>query len=210
MKIAILITGRINESSEIYKNIMENIVQGNEVDFFVSHVKNPNPIILKNFTDIYNPKIIIENNEVYPNVDKYIKRGETNNHNVMCMHLNRELVFTHFNNYVISNNINYDIVISLRCDLWFNNKIDLQSLMNDVQNNFLCIPSGCDFVGGINDQCAFGNIETINIYMNLFSHVINILDRGIILHPETLLKVYLDESKVNIKRPKIPYYIKRN
>lgn len=210
MKIAILLTGRINDSCEIYKNIMENIVQDNEVDFFVSHIKNPNPIILKKFTDIYKPKIIIESDEIYPNVDKYIKRSETNKHNVMCMYLNRQLVFSHFNNYVTSNNIKYDIVMSLRCDLWFNNKIDLLSLNNDVKNNFLCIPSDFDYVNGINDQCAFGNIETINIYMNLFNSVINILDRDIILHPETLLKVYLDESKVNIKRPKISYYIKRN
>lgn len=208
MKIAILITGRINESHEIYENIMENIVQGNEVDFFVSHVKNPDPNILKKFTDIYKPKIIIESNEYYPNVDSYTKRGETNRHNVMCMYLNRSLVFDGFYNYVISNNVNYDMVISLRCDLWFNNKLDLLSIKNDIDNNFLCIPNGYDY-GGINDQCAFGNTQTINVYMNLYKNITNILNSGIILHPETLLIAHLHEHNINIRRPEIPYYIKR-
>jgi hypothetical protein len=204
MKIAILISGRVNDSREMYENLIENIVQNNEVDFFVSHVKNPNPIILKNFTDIYKPKIIIESNEDYPNIDMYRKQPETNKHNTMCMYLNRELVFNHFNNYVISNNIKYDLIISSRCELLFYNKIDLSSIVNDVQNNFLCIPNGHDW-GGINDHMAFGNIETINIYMNLFKYIINILDTDVTLHPETLLKKYLEKTGVNIKRPEIQY-----
>ena len=119
--------------------------------------------------------------------------------------VNRELVFNHFNNYVISNNIKYDLVISARCELLFEHKIDLQSIVNDVQNNFLCIPSGYDWLGGINDHIAFGNMETIKIYTNLFKHIINILDTGIIFHPETLLRKYLEKTGVNIKRPEIQY-----
>lgn len=210
MKIAILISGRINNSEELYKNTLENIVQDNEVDFFVSHTKNPNTNVLNDFINLYKPKIILESDEVYPDVTKYKKRAETNPHNVMCMYLNRLSVFYKFKDYVISNNITYDLIISFRCDLWFEQKIDLGSIVNDTNNNCICIPSGCDY-GGINDQCAFGNMKTMNIYMTFFNQIINFLNNGIILHPETLLKHWLDSNHniLQIKRPNIKYCIKR-
>ena len=41
----------------------------------------------------------------------------------------------------------------------------------------------------------------MNYYSNIFYHLLGLLDEGYMLHPEYLLKTYLDKATFNIERP---------
>ena len=209
MKIAILFSGRLNTNIEQYNNIMNNLVQSNDVDFFISHSKIDEKNI-QDFIQLYKPKKIIESDEIHFDYSKYQKRSEANKHNVMCMFLNRKKVCKLFQEYINDNNINYDIIISCRCDLWFDEKLDINSLMNHINNNELCIPNPQFDYTGINDQIAIGNYKTITTYLQVYDSLFNILESTpSVFHPETLLAIYLQLKNENIYRFNLMYIIKR-
>lgn len=207
MKIAILFSGRLNNNIEQYNNCMEFLIQSNQVDFFISHSKTPNKQLIQDFVKLYKPKKIMENDETYFNVEKYPKHESSNRHNVMCMFKNRIKVYHLFQQYIKETNVKYDIVISSRCDLWFQQKFNLQSLLENVKHNQLCIPIEHDF--GINDQFAVGNVMTISTYLQTYNSLFEFLESGILFHPETLLRDFLQSKKVNIHRFSIKYFIQR-
>ena len=209
MKIAILFSGRLNDNLQQYENIMKNLVMEHDVDFFISHTKNTNKDILQNVINLYKPKKIIENDEIYFNVDKYNKRTETIKHNVLCMYLSRTKLNDEFKKYVEENNINYEIVIALRIDLIFENNINYNNLIKSIENNELCIPTPRNDWGGINDQIAIGNYYTITEYLNVYNSLFELLESGVILHPETLLLAYLKKISMKITRFEIKYHIER-
>ena len=99
---------------------------------------------------------------------------------------------------------NYDIIISTRCDLRFEDKIHFHQFSKDG----IHIPSNNDW-GGINDQFAFGNYEDMMLYLDLYNNLNNLLDRGITLHPETLLKFHLIDKNMKISRFPSDYGIYR-
>jgi len=209
MKIAILFSGRINDNLEQYENIMKNLVMNNDVDFFISYPINTNKDIIQNVVNLYNPKKIIENDEIYFNINKYEKKYETIAHNVMCMYLSRKKLNDAFKTYVEENNINYDIVIATRIDLIFEKNIELNELIENIEKNELCIPNPKKDWGGINDQFAIGNFYTVTEYLNVYNSLFELLESGIILHPETLLLEYLNRIKIKVVRFELEYKIER-
>lgn len=59
----------------------------------------------------------------------------------------------------------------------------------------LCIPNYnnmYDF-GGICDQIAIGNNETMGVWMKMFEKIYDILEKTKNFHPETMLMYYLQE-----------------
>jgi beta-1,4-mannosyl-glycoprotein beta-1,4-N-acetylglucosaminyltransferase len=215
MKIAILLSGRINDNIEQYINIMSSIVKSNEVDFFISYSKTKNKCLVNNFLNIYKPKKYIENDEQYHDIKKYITPYD-NPLSIMYMFQNRLKVIHLFDEYVKETGSTYDILISTRCDLWYFQSLDI-NIFNKIENkNKLHIINGigqggmenCDS-GGINDQFALGNYNNISIYLRLYEVFFNMLDNNIILHPETLLLEYLNSTKIEIQRFNMIYNIKR-
>lgn len=215
MKIAILFSGRININKEIHNNFLTNCVQNHEIDIFISHNKTNNKKVIESFKNLYKPIIITENNETYINLDKYptIKEN-TRRTSMLYMYENRNNVWNKFEEYVKKTNKKYDLIVSTRNDLWFNDKIDYKSLKQMVDKNYICIPNPeFDFptsLGGINDHYAIGNYDTISIYLKLYKSLIELLDSGVTLHPETLLFVYLTKQKLEIHRFLIDYKIFRD
>ena len=209
MKLAILFTGRINDNKDQYENIMKNLVNNQEVDFFISYPKDTNKDMVQKVSQLYNPKIIIENNEEYFNVDKYKKRPETNKHNVLSMYLSRLNIKNALNDYMRTTNIHYDVIISTRIDLRFKCEMNLIDSLKHIQNNELCIPNPCFDWMGINDQFAMGNSNTIDTYLNAYNSLFELLESGVILHPETLLINYLRNNNITFHRFDFPYHIQR-
>ncbi len=200
MKIAILFSGRLTGYKDNYELIMKNIVSNNEVDFFIAHEKNVDSKILNDFVNLYKPKIILESDENYFDISKYNYKSSGNKHNLMCMFLNRYKVFTEFEKYCDEMNKEYDLIISHRLDLAFEEKIDLNKFYDKIKEDFLFIPSGNDY-GGINDQFAFGNIDVMFIYMNCYNGLKELFEKKINIHPETLLNEYLKNNELtNIER----------
>ena len=99
LKIAILISGRVNTNIEQYNNTVNTVFRDNDIDIFISHQKTE-PEQLSKFIELYKPKKMIESNEIIFDVSKYPKAFETNSSSVMYMHLNRKNVFNIFEEYV--------------------------------------------------------------------------------------------------------------
>ena len=211
MKVAILLSGRINNNNNTYSNIINSIsnVSPNDIDFFISYQKNTKKGIVDNVTTMYKPKKIIENNEECFPVSHYKKAPETTSISVMCMYLSRLHLRDIFNEYVKTTNTKYDFVISSRMDIWLDGKLNSDTLLSHIKNNELCIPNPKFDYSGMNDQYAVGNLKTITQYLSVYDSLRDILDSGVLLHPETLLLEYLNRIAMPIHRFEMEYHIKR-
>lgn len=199
MKIAILFSGRILGFEKSYQNIMNNIVQGNEVDFFISYPKDSDINEMNAFLERFEPKEFMKSDEEYFFVKHVYRKTRGSWHNVMCMYLNRKNVIELFKKYVEENDINYDLVISYRIDYWIHSKLNLQELVNKSKEGFLCIPDGNDYFG-INDQMAICNMNMMIEYMSVYNSLEYLLDRYKLLDPEVLLKRYIEYKKMKVFR----------
>lgn len=206
MKIAVLIYGRLNKCVEHYANTIESIGKEHELDFFLSS-DNSDENLLKKFIELYKPISYINDKTEY-NIDltKYPgKRVETNIHNMICHFINKGRVFSLLEEYVEKEKVHYDIVLSLRIDLVFKDKI----LFRHPLDNIINIPLGSDW-DGINDQIAYGNINTMRKYNNIFKYIIHLLDEKLsIPHPESLTIANVKYHNLEISRFKLDYYIDR-
>jgi hypothetical protein len=200
MKIAVLFSGRIYKFGSHYNNIMENVVQDHEADFYLSHSPELNEDNLELFKEMYKPVAVC--NDPIPDFDfeeyPIPENTLTVKRNIVCMHYNRKRVFELMKK---SGKI-YDCIVSYRLDLFSQSKIDYSNLDKSIY-----IPEGQDFNGGINDQVAYGAYEPMSIYMNLFDSMKKYLDeKKTIFFPELLNKCHLFENKISIIR--VPYNYK--
>ena len=251
MKIAILFSGRINRYQEHYENILTNIVQNNDADFFLSHSPECEEDIEK-FCTIYRPKTV--NNdpihygqwgekptttnsegdrrspeefgkggfqppslltskvakppEKFGDLSSYTCHPQSNSHNVMCMWVNRQRVFQDMRDYMIKNNVWYDLVVCTRLDTWCYEALNV-SKYDNLSDTEIYVPNGCDW-GGLNDQFAFGNYYAMEKYMMLYSNmrpILDILMTSIGYYgPEPILKVNIELNELTVHR--FPLYYK--
>jgi FkbM family methyltransferase len=207
LKIAIVFTGRLIVDPVQYQNFCNYFMiplSNFEVDIIVSHCKGYDQKRIQQFTGLYKPKKIEQNEENYPDVQKYRCRAVTNKNNVMCMYKSRRNALRLLEEYIEETNQSYDIVISSRSDLFFSSLIPFTQFTQPG----IHIPSGFDYTG-LNDQCAFGPFDDMKTYLNLYDEIIPLLESGVKFHPETLLKVYLERKQKVIRRFNTTYLIKR-
>ena len=205
MKIAILFSGRIFRFGNHYNNIMENIVQGHDADFFLSHSPELNED-LESFYELYKPVALC--NDPIPEFDftqyPVFPEFTTNRRNITSMLYNRLRLFNLLDTHIKTNNIEYEYIVSYRLDLLSYNKLDYK-----IEPNILYIPEGSDHCGGINDQVAYGAYEPMKKYMNTFNNIYNILNSGCPFHPELINKENLLLYTINIQRVPFHYEIIR-
>lgn len=199
MKIAILFSGRISCFQRSYPNIMENIVQGNDVDFFISYSKDIDINETNAFLETFEPKAFMESDEKYFYVNPIYHSSRNKWENVMCMYLNRKNVKTLFKKYMEDHQIEYDLVLSYRVDYWIHSKLNLQQLVNKSNEGFLSIPAGNNYQG-LNDQMAIGNMNTIIQYLSVYDALPHLLQRFGTLNPEIILQNYVKLKKIKLFR----------
>jgi hypothetical protein len=173
MKLAILFTGRINDNKDQYENIMKNLVNNQEVDFFISYPKDTNKDMVQKVSQLYNPKIIIENNEEYFNVDKYQKKVETNKHNVLSMFLSRLNIKNAFTSSIDEETVTKIMLLNDVESIWkilllmgigvftTHTSIDYSEIMKklaDQQKLYMIIASS-DYIYGTNYQFCHGYLS---------------------------------------------------
>jgi hypothetical protein len=205
MRIAVLIYGRLNKCVEHKNNIVESLGENNDINFFCSS-DNSDELLLNDFVYLYKP-ILYDNSPIHYDCDlgNYQgKRDETNIHNMTCHFINKNRVFMLLEKHINSNNnIQYDVVVSLRIDIVFQDKFNFDTL----DDNTIYIPSGYDYVdNGINDQIAYGKIDVMKKYNCI--NAIDLLDKSLsIPHPESLNYANIKFYKLKIKRFIINYYL---
>jgi hypothetical protein len=206
MRIALLVYGRLNKCKEHYNNIMDNIGKEHDIDVFLSS-DNSVETQLQEFIELYKPISYNNDKIIYnTNLEKYEKPEATNIDSMIRHFINKKRVFALLELYVTKESITYDIVISLRIDLVFHNSFNLTPLQNDT----IYIPSDNDFLDGINDQVAYGSIDVMKKYMNIYEYIIDLLERKTtIAHPESLTLANIQFHKINIIRVKLLHVIDR-
>ena len=204
MRIAVLFSGRVDGYISNYESLFKGLLKGQEADFFLSHSPELQED-LDGFKKMFNPKILNNDEIVYPDVSNY--RQSTNVHNTMCMFFNRKRVFEDLKKYMEEKGEQYDLYISCRVDSYNIAEMNYD-LFQDCTDKEIYIPylpvSSPEGVlgdyGGINDQFAIGDFKAMETYMSLYDEIIDMLNKGTILHPETLLLTYLNRKSMNIKR----------
>jgi len=191
-KIAILLSGRLTSYDKHYQNIMDNLVQGNDVDFYAGISTEPiNEKLLDGFLKMYKPKkwkysdkplLDIEWDKVKAN-----KQMTPIKKNPMYMWRNRDNV----RELLKDSKVKYDWVISTRADLFYKEKLDY----NDLEADKINIPRLADY-GGYQDKIAIAKkprmLEYLDLYDNMKSYLI---DKKRAVNPEPLLKYHIDKGK---------------
>jgi hypothetical protein len=214
MRIAVLLYGRINTCAEHYKNILWTFGE-NQVDFFLSS-DNASSKDLDVFIKLYKP-ILYSNDIIYNNYNldiyDYLLEpyrniiGKINNNNMICHFINKGRVFKLLEIFIDTEKIHYDYVVSLRIDLVFRTQFNFNI---PAKLNTIYIPHGSDFVFGINDQIAYGDLEVMKKYMNIFANIFLFLDNKITIpHPENLTKTNILYNELTIERFNLDYFIEK-
>jgi hypothetical protein len=208
MHIALLIYGRINQFRDNYVNIFNRIGKEHTVDVFLSSDNALNSE-LNEFIKLYKPKRYCNDKikhegklKTYSSWDKNITHNKAI-YNVECHYINKKRVFTLLESYSNEASVSYDCVISTRIDLEFLTPFNLQN----PQENTIYIPDQFDFVqNGINDQVAYGNIDTMKKYMNIYDTIFNLLDNNLTIpHSEKMVLSNIKYHNLTIVRVPIKY-----
>ena len=206
MKIAILFTGRINDNKNIFDNFLFCLGYMPDTDIFISYPQNTDKELIERVKNMYNPRIMIENDETFFDTQHYKKQPETNVHNCLSMYKSRANICAAFQQYMLQTNKSYDYVVCTRMDNFYKRQLDYEKISSV---NSLFIPTGQDWRDGINDQFSCGYTNEVVQYMNCYYYLQKLLNEGIILHPESLLKAYLEFIEIKIFRFDFEYTIIR-
>ena len=203
MKIAILISGRLTSYDKHYQNIIDNLGEGCEIDFYAGISEEPiNKRLLDGFLKLYNPVAWKYSDE--PLLDIEWDKVKANSvmgpmkKNVMYMWRNRYTV----RNFIIEAG-HYDWIISTRIDVFYKNKLDYNVLESDKLN----IPTQADY-GGYQDKIVIAKhslmIDYLDVYHNLKRYLI---DDKKSVNPEPLLKHHIKNKNIPVHRISLTHYI---
>ena len=103
---------------------------------------------------------------------------------------------------IYNHNLHFNIVVKWRTEISFREMFQFE---NTLEKQTVYIPSDFDW-GGINDQIAYGDFESMKLYSDLFKHLLDYIH--IRAHPETLLQHHLNKY-VKIERFRFPYHLQR-
>tara|TARA_B110000238_G_C15933946_1_gene356002 strand:+ start:40 stop:717 length:678 start_codon:yes stop_codon:yes gene_type:complete len=201
----VLLSGQLREATNYYKNIKKNLIDVYKADVFISTWEDSGvDCSIGDVVDLYKPiayEVEKENLQFLKDITSPFEWRTPNQatDSLSTFAMFYKILRVHrlktFHNSMRLDK--YDTVIRCRFDLEINSPIGLIEPKEDT----LYIPKGWDWEGGYNDLFAIGDSKTMNYYSNAFYHLSGLLDEGYMLHPEFLLKQYLDKASFNIERP---------
>lgn len=204
LNIAVLIYGRLKKANDSFSHIKNSLKKYNNINFFLS-TDNANSNEIEQFIKKYNPKVF---DNTLKNIDyesnklvRYQKRPETNINNMLKHFLNKLTVFNIFENYYLKNNIKYDVVLAIRCDIFDISEFNFDNI---IDNN-IYVPIIHNYYN-MNDQIAYGNITVMKQYMTIYNNLDNlVIHKKCIIHPETLTLYNLLLNSIKINKINLTY-----
>lgn len=197
-KIAIFFSGRINRTQQTIETLLF-MKKKFKIEFFCSINDSRVDYDFINLFDIKKSNYNFEKHVFPENLKIKNKRPETNINNTMSMFYNWMKNFQLIENFQKKQNMLFDIIINYRSDILSSEFINFDKIEN-INFNTIYIPQGNDW-GGVNDQMAFGNFDSMKKYCEIYKNIQKYNDNdNVIFHPETLLKHHLKCSNVNIIR----------
>lgn len=237
MKTALCLSGHLRSFRHTFQSLKNNIIDPLNCDVFI-HTwdvigaptgKNPGDIKNENFKtinclqDIYgmfNPKYMsIE--EQQDKLDLFI--NQTNDIKVPAdeqqyimkhigLHISMFYSIFMSNNlrkdYEQENNIEYDLIVRCRPDLFFKTILDFSMF---ADKNKLYVPDIATYVSnGINDQVAISSPSTMDTYCDIYHCIANYYrHRVCTARPEVMIKYHLDKNNIKTESKNIDYDLYR-
>ena len=168
LKIAIVFSGRLTSYDKHYQNIMDNLVQGNDVDFYAGISEEPvNERLLDGFLKMYKPKKWAVSDKPLFDIDfkkekERIPKNAAPPQSTVYQARNRDKS----RSLLMKSKVKYDWIISTRADVYYKNKLNYDELDADKVN----IPEGANF-GGIQDKIAIAKKPLILRYLNMYDYL---------------------------------------
>lgn len=202
MNIAILFSGRIFGFSESIEKYKEYLFGNNLVHIFIGHnsYNTEDLSILDKYDNVHVISKLYEIPEERPIIYSH-SRVDPRGYYILSMWYHRCIAYEMMKEYSIHNNIKFDVVISARSDSIVCSGINLEI----PDKNTIYIPDHSDY-GGLNDQFAYGNMDSMEIYCKLYKNI----NGETPPMPEILLDNYIKSRNINIKRIKLNYYLCNN
>ncbi len=97
--------------------------------------------------------------------------------------------------YEEGNRIRYDCIIRLRFDNSFTSFPIIEPKYKTIY-----IPEGGDYDGGINDQLAIADSQTMDLYCEMHNEIYRYSYAGIGIHPESMLRKHLEINRLKVER----------
>lgn len=217
MKIAVCYSGLIRTFKLAYRNHIDTIFKHYDCDTYFSFwnnighgdVKirydfNKNDEIQDKFQqeiiDLCNPKLY--EFEDFSNFESRIKNEKLLDLNPTDFPFCKNSLSMHYKIFkchqlVLSSNINYDVILRIRPDHHFTKQIQFKPLeINTIFTSLL--PARCSATG-INDQVAYGNMDSMTKYSNLFNYWVELSTNKHTCIPEFILKGYVDFINLMVK-----------
>ena len=186
-------------------NIKYDIYAHNmKVNYIVSLQKNEKNIDILDNIYLLKPNYLSETNqdEFDNNYDwnKYSKFGYI--HNSLNVHKNAIRQIYSVNEVTKmwqKNKIEYDYYIYIRPDLMYVDKLNLNEILENINNDILITPRWHKW-GGLNDRIYMGKKNIIKYFGNRFNYIDNFYkDKKKAYHPETFMKYVADKFNVQTK-----------
>lgn len=139
-------------------------------------------------------------------IHTFYKSPESSFQRTWSMYYHNKRCFELIKSYQQKYKITFDAVVKYRADLSSN---DALIIMDNMAQSTVYIPKDSDW-GGINDQVAYGNPESMEEYCKCSDFIIEYCEKDKIkFHPETLLKHHLSKSGLKVERFNYHYKISK-
>ena len=196
--LAVFFSGRVldyeinNEWIQLFKIHFGNLFN---IDYFCS-INSKLDDYHKKFLKIYNIQAKCYNFEKYV-LDKTLQNKNVNPNMFSMFYNNKKCV-----ELIENSSTQYDVILRYRTEVCYQIPFKIPDV---IKPNTVYIPNNYDW-GGINDQIAYGDLESMKTYTELYDNINNYNRKyNITIHPETLLKYHLQKNKMNIVRFEFDY-----
>ena len=229
MNIALCFSGHLRNFDKCISNIKQNIIvplsEISNIDTFLSTWNTKNCRVEKTEIDlslvkseltpvqieVEEPKLFNTNSTDFLNYPKYSSPDTCSN--AISMWYKAYKSYRLLEQYAINNNKNYDVVIRIRPDATYHQKIDLDLIFESITNNSVYMPIWHGKYEPVTrqmmDQFAFGSTSVMKIYFSVFENINNLLNRAGAVHTgEGLLFEQIKD--LNIKRFEFHYDLVRD
>ena len=203
MKIAVILSGRINKWSDCIDVLKKNFMNIYDTDVFLSLDLESETQDIRDFKAQFNVV-----NSYYEKYTKYLKdipfkSEETSERKSLSMFYHNFKAMEMILEHIKTTNTIYDVVVKFRADILSE---DLFLIQFNVMPNTYYFPHGWCY-RGINDQIAYGDIQSMTYYCSLYHYIIKYVyvDKQI-FNPEFLLMYHINLVNANIIR--FPYKYK--
>jgi hypothetical protein len=188
MKTAVVIAGDARTFRDCYPSLNACILSQNDCDLFLHLYEDENT---EQVLKTYSPKrFVLENKSSVsfpvPPACETNKPSEVNAFGLMCQWRNIEIAFGLVGG-------EYDCVLKTRYDLKYTNPLHIENFSMD----FLNVPLGGDWRGGLFDMIAFGSPTIMSNYCSLFRHIGEYCESGVPCHSEILNRRNNESVSVN-------------